>query len=103
VELSKELTSISKNAFLGCTALKELVIKRNISSISTGAFEGCSGIERIYFKFSEYEMPRILVGENPELDNAELYFYSKEEPQEEGNYWHYSEDGTVEIWVKQRY
>ena len=44
-------------------------------------------------------MPRILIGENPELDYINIFFYSEEEPTEKGDFWHYNEDGMVEIWT----
>ena len=98
IDFSDELTSISKNAFLGCSSLKDLVISKNISSISAGAFEGCTSLKTVYFKFAETEMPRILIGDNPELDYVSLYFYSEEQPTETGDFWHYNEDGEPTVW-----
>ena len=74
---------------MGCSSLSEFVAYKNISSISAGAFEGCSSLQNVYFKFTEDEMPRILVGDNPELDNIKLYFYSEEDTGISGNFGYY--------------
>ena len=44
-------------------------------------------------------MPRILIGENPELDYVNIYFYSEEEPTQKGDYWHYNDEGEIEVWT----
>ena len=49
-------------------------------------------------KYTESEMPRILIGENPELDYVSVYFYSEEEPTGYGDFWHYDEDGNPLPW-----
>ena len=89
IELSESLSSISKNAFVGCSSLADVTVYKNISSISAGAFEGCVSLKNVYFKFLEEEMPRILVGDNPELDNIKLYFYSEEDLGASGNFGYY--------------
>ena len=35
---------------------------------------------------------------NNELTNATRYYYSDSQPTEEGNYWHYDENGEVTVW-----
>jgi hypothetical protein len=85
---------------LGCAALKDLVIGKGLSSISAGAFEGCNSLQNVFFKFSESEMPRILIGENPEIDYVNIYFYSEEEPTECGNFWYFDKNGEIKIWQK---
>lgn len=36
------------------------------------------------------------------LTNATRYYYSETQPVEEGNYWHYAEDGvTLVVWTKE--
>ena len=90
--------SLTENAFSGCARLKSLVIGKGVESISAGAFEGCGAIERIYFKSGMDEMPRILIGDNPELDDVEIYYYSEEEPEIKMFAWHYDESGVATPW-----
>ena len=32
------------------------------------------------------------------IEGAEIYYFSPQKPETEGNYWHYGEDGSAEIW-----
>ena len=39
---------------------------------------------------------------NNELTNATLYYYSANEPDDEGNFWYYDKDGKITIWENKK-
>lgn len=90
------VTSIAKGAFQGCTGIKSVTIGRSVESISPGAFEGCGKIKEVHFKYSPENMPRILIGYNPELDGAEIHYndepVSGEAPRQ------YLKTGEINLW-----
>ena len=52
---------------------------------------------KVYYHGTEEEWEK--VGRNERaLEHAILYFYSDDEPEGEGNFWHYNRAGDVEIW-----
>lgn len=44
----KAITTLSKNAFYGCTNLKRIHIGKTIRSLEEGCFNGCISLQRIY-------------------------------------------------------
>ncbi len=82
------LTSIGANAFGSCTA--------------NGTASGTSYIKNVYYKgtaeqWSALTSSGIGSGNEP-LTSATVYYYSAEQPETEGNYWHYDEGGKVTVW-----
>jgi hypothetical protein len=53
----------------------------------------------VYYKGSEDDFVYIAVDAfgNKAFESATKYFYSEDQPTEEGNYWHYV-DGVETIW-----
>ena len=47
IDIPAAVTSISNNAFNGCTNLKNVTIPESVTSIGDGAFDGCSVLESI--------------------------------------------------------
>ena len=43
---------IGKNAFYGCSKLKELYLPSSLSSFATHAFSGCPSLTDVYFEVS---------------------------------------------------
>ena len=92
---------LSEYAFSYCTNLKEVVIGYDLTTIPTAAFYGCNLIENVYYCGAQHrweEKVRISADNNT-IKNANIYFYSENEPTAEGKYWHYDSDGvTIVIW-----
>lgn len=108
-------------AFDGCTGLKSVVLPKGLTKIEYGMFFGCDGLEwvvipssvveiadkaflfsfhwleAVYYGGTEEEWQNVVIGEENYI-NENYYFYSEEEPQEEGQYWHFDEDGEVAVW-----
>lgn len=66
-------------------------------SITTGEEVPSSDIN-IYYEGTADQWAEISINESPLVTPSHTYFYSETEPTEEGNYWHYGEDGNAKIW-----
>ena len=87
-------------AFYECTGLTSITISNNVLSIGSEAFNGCTELVSIYYEGDMMDWDSIEIESyNTELINATRYYYSEENPTEEGNFWHYI-DGIVTVWVK---
>ena len=109
--LNDGIATIGTAAFAYCSSLKEIVIPNSVESIgiygmnfaesgSLHIFTGCENLIGIYYEGSEVEWNNINIQEeyinsNP-FENC-LYFYSTNQPTEEGNFWHWV-DGEPVAW-----
>ncbi len=121
ISLGEGLQSIPIRAFAKCTSLKSIDIPSGVSVISENAFDGCSSmltavlpstlrsiensaflntnIQTVFFGGTEEEFNSIEIAEkNEKITTATLYFYSKEKPADEGNYWHYNNNNIPILW-----
>ena len=85
------------------SGLTSIVIPDSVTRIEWGAFLDCRDLINVYYKGSANEWTKISIGgDNSSLTAATLYYYSANEPVDDGNYWHYAPDGiTPVIWVKE--
>ena len=92
------VTEIGRDAFRDCPDLEFVVLGSGVRKLGTQAFYGSSrGRLTVYYKGSEDMWDSMDKGTY--LGFLDLYFYSEEQPTEEGRFWHYAEDGkTVLIW-----
>ena len=99
VTIPDSVTSIGLNAFRYCFNLESVVIGDSVEFIGECAFESCSSLGEIYYNGSAAEWNSIYIYpySNEPLERATCYYYSEEEPCEEGNFWHWV-DGEVVIW-----
>ena len=96
---------IGGNAFCGCTGLEWLVIGSGVKHIGHDILINANASVVIYYMKSAEDWENIAIvgynhpglGDNIELENAPRYYYSEEEPTEEGNFWHYV-DGVPTPW-----
>ena len=101
VVIGDSVTSIGFDAFCYCDSLTSVVIGDSVTSIGNSAFYDCTKLTSVYYKGTASDWSAISIdntyGYNNSLINATRYYYSENQPTEEGNYWHYV-DGKPTIW-----
>ncbi len=96
--------TIEQYAFNNCDNLETVVMGRSVSTIEQYAFYSSNKITTVYYCGTRAEWNDISIGSygNSYLTSATRYYYSAEQPVDEGNYWHYDVDGkTPVIWSKE--
>ena len=96
-------TLIDSRTFANYNALKdiELIISKNMKTIYKEAFYGITETINIYYEGTIEEFNSITVGSgNDAWNNANVYFYSEEDPGDGGSYtyFHYDTDGKIVLW-----
>ena len=96
--MEEEITRMAYGSFQGNTTCKAIVLDKTYTSIGGYCFER-SALETIYYMGTaeEWNNIEVDVNGNDPFFTATVYFYSKEEPTEAGNYWHYV-DGEPTLW-----
>lgn len=98
IKLSSSITTINNNIFAYCSNLKSLVISNNVAKIDRYVFYKCTSLKAIYFEGTEQEWNSIAIDSTNDLNNSKIYYYSIDEPTNEGNYWHYNQNGEILHW-----
>ena len=100
VEIGEGTTIIGNFfGFTNCTSLESVVIPDSTMCIGLSTFVGCNSLTSVYYKGTKERWNDItIIPDYTELLNATRYYYSESEPTEEGNYWHYDDDGNVAVW-----
>lgn len=103
VEIPEGVKSIYSTAFQGCKNIEAIIFNQTTPKIEYNAFSFAS-VDAIYFKgprenwdTSKIKSKYPNMGNNTLLE-AQVYFYSELTPSDEGNYWHYDENGKIVIW-----
>lgn len=107
--LPEGLETIGSWAFGGCSALESIVIPASLKDIEFSGFgfasyETRTGLSIVFYGGKDItEWDAITYSSDPNNDNRSLteaprYYYSEEEPIEEGNFWYWSEEGIPRIW-----
>ena len=104
VEIGDSVTAIGDYAFAYCDSLTSVVIPDSVTSIGYGAFVNCSRLTTVYYKGATSDWAKISIStSNGNLTSAMRYYYSENEPAESDKYWHYDEDGQIEIYHTHTY
>ena len=89
--------TISDGAFSDCEELVYLIIPASVTEIEHSATFFCTKLDKIYYKGNSTQWGQITVGTMNSIEDATVYFYSEEEPDLAGNYWHYDNDGVTPV------
>ena len=90
---------ISSSAFQSCSGLTEVVIPATLTSVEAQAFYGCTALSAVYYMGNANDWSGITVAaHNDLLTAATIYYYSEFKPIEEGNFWHYDDNGEIVKW-----
>ena len=91
------LTIIGEYAFSADDKLERVVLPASLTYLDSFAFYLCDNLKAIYFEGTEAEWEGLYYNLSLRSPQATLYFYSEEQPSEEGNFWHYV-DGVAVAW-----
>jgi hypothetical protein len=95
------ITQINFSVFHNNDSLTSVVLSNNVKRIALYAFDTCNNLESVYYKGTETDWNKINFDSyNESLINATRYYYSENEPTDNGNYWYYK-DGAIVVWKKE--
>ena len=102
LELCDGLEDIGDRAFEGCKNLEYVVLPESLISVGANVFSGAVALKAVYYSGTAESWAYVSVGAGFVADDY-LYFYSDERPSAapvgtQYNYWHYDDNGNVEIW-----
>ena len=98
VVIGNSVTSIGSYAFYDCDIFVSVTIPDSVTSIGSYAFSNCDSLTEVYYNGSAAEWNSISIGSyNDYLENATRYYYSENQPTEEGNFWHWV-NGVPSVW-----
>ncbi len=104
VTIPQGLKYIDVFTFKNCYRLKSVIISNSVEEIRLSAFSECYRLKNVFYCGTEEQFNQIAYpGLSSEINSiayynaATKYFYSEEQPTEEGNFWHYAEDGKTPI------
>ncbi len=95
IRFPKSLKTIGELAFSNCIRLETAIFAGATEFFGKGTFNYCLSLKQIYYGGTESAFASA-TSEGIRSD-AEVYYYSEEEPKEEGKYWHW-QDGEVVVW-----
>ena len=99
VIMGNGVTNIGDYAFDRCYDLTSITIPNSVTNIGDYAFDRCYDLTNVYYTGTEEEYDAITINSgNTQLSEATVYYFSDSEPQANGNYWYYDENGKVKIW-----
>jgi len=99
MDIPDGVTKIDENAFAGCSSLRTVILPETLTSIENSAFDDCKALKTVFFKGTPEQFDNIAIDElNDDIIDATVYFYSEQQPAEEGNFWHYDKNNSPVIW-----
>lgn len=91
------LTEIANRTFFHSLIIR-LVVPVTVKKIGFGAIRAMLTTEtKIYYAGTKEQWEDVVVDEDNEVSAENVYFFSEEQPQSEGNYWHYV-DGVPTVY-----
>lgn len=97
VKLGSGVTELGYSVFYICYSLNTLIMSNSVTSVGAGSFYATE-LRTVYFEGTLEQYRRISIGTNNQnLQGATKYYYSEEQPETSGSYWHYV-DGEPVVW-----
>ena len=98
IEIPTKVNIIEDGAFAECDNLTSVIVPKSIRQFKSSIFYNSNAMESIYYCGTASEWSKINIMQyNNELDYIVFYYYSENQPTDNGDYWHYV-DGIPTIW-----
>jgi hypothetical protein len=100
VVIPEHVTEVKQYLFYRCLTIESLLIGPHVVKINSNSFNEYGRLENIYCFSTDYNDFFETYGLKPKDISfwADLWFYSEEEPQKSGWFWHYDENGNICHW-----
>lgn len=100
LEIPSSVKYIKSDAFADCVNLESIIFPHSSVILSSRSFYGCNNIKRIFYKGSVTQWGKLLQANTAmrEWNKYDVYYYSSEQTDEIGKYWHYDDGGIAQIW-----
>jgi hypothetical protein len=98
ISSNSRLKEISSSCFRCCSNINAIFLPETIERVRANAFDGCD-INVVYYASTLTDWEKV----DNSFSGSIVYFYSEFYPEEEGNYWHYDENGNRVIWEQESY
>ncbi len=83
--------------FTGCSSLSSVVLPATLEKINERAFNLNSSLSKIYYKGIVDQWNQVSISSNnTELLKATIYYYSLNNPSNDGHYWYYDQNNITE-------
>ena len=122
IQIPQHITTLWGGIFASCEHLKKVVLPSTMEGLDIRNFEACPNLNliipstiksvtvgsflsadnysfNIYFEGSEEVWNNVASAGFEKCTELTIYFYSEEQPNEEGNFWHYDTDGNPAVWA----
>lgn len=98
VGIPEGIKTIGRETFSGCLKLRSVIIPKSVKTVEITAFAFCPTLSEVFYLGNENDWSKIeFQAFNENLIDTPRYYYSKERPRENGNFWHY-ENGSPTLW-----
>lgn len=103
VKIGNGVQSIGDSTFLKCSKLESVIIPNSVTHIGYDAFGDCFKLDSVFYEGTAEEWASLpsYSKNGYYLKKATTYYYIENKsdlPNDNGNYWHYDEDGNPSIW-----
>ncbi|MCD8201525.1 MAG: leucine-rich repeat domain-containing protein [Clostridia bacterium] len=106
VTLAGHISYIGQYTFGSCSSFEYLIILDTVDKIDMFAFYLCNAFERVYFGGDEESWNKLLDktyntvnNHNTSFLESTVYYYSDEEPDVDGDFWHWDENYRPVAWA----
>ena len=98
ITIPEGVTHISASAFYECRNLSVVVLPSTITSTCANAFYFCYALTTVYYGGTAEEWAGLEIESSSKLAKATIHYYSESAPKEEGNFWHFDDNGNAVAW-----
>ena len=103
ISIPDSVTSIGRLAFIYCYSLTSITLPEGVTNIGQDAFLNCESLCAIYYGGTAESWEQISIQDSDldpysNLTSDNLYYYSENAPETEGNFWYYDKSGNVAVW-----